>query len=321
LLAACAPAATPSPTSVPPTATTAAPTTEPTLAPTPEPTAQPSPEPIHLADGLGRPITLAAPAQKIVSLGPSNTELLFALGAGAQVVGRDDLSDYPEAAQQIPGVGATYGNFSAEPIVALQPDLVLVAEIYTEEQVKLLSDVGLTVFWLANPTDFEGLYDNLAIVGQLTGHTVEASDLAHSLEARVAAVTDKVYGLQDKPKVFYEIDASDPTKPYTVGPGTFMNTLIALAGGENVGAALSDAYAQISSEELVNQDPDILLLGDAAYGVTVESVGQRPGWADIAAVKTGKVYAFDDNLASRPGPRLVDGLETLAELLHPELFQ
>jgi iron complex transport system substrate-binding protein len=164
------------------------------------------------------------------------------------------------------------------------------------------------------------LYENLSLVGRLTGHEAEAAQLADALAARVAAVADAVKGATTRPKVFYEIDASDPTKPWTTGPGTFMDTFIALAGGENVGAALSDAYAQISSEALVSQNPDIILLGDAAYGVTAESVGQRAGWEDLAAVKAGQVYPFDDNLASRPGPRLVDGLEALAGILHPELF-
>jgi iron complex transport system substrate-binding protein len=287
----------------------------------PAPTAAPTPAPVTLTDGLAREVKLSAPAQRIVSLGASNTEILFAIGAGGQVVGRDDFSDYPEAAQQVPSVGASYGNFNPEAIVAVTPDLVLMAEIYTEDQVKQLADLGLTVFWLANPKDFGGLYDNLEIVGQLTGHAAEAATLADSLKTRVEAITAKMKDVQDKPKVFYELDATDPLKPYTTGAGTFVDMLITLAGGRNVGAVLPDQYGQISSEELVQQNPDIILLGDAAYGVTVESVGQRAGWADIAAVKSGKVFVFDDNLTSRPGPRLVDGLETMANLIHPELFQ
>ena len=325
LLGACvSPAATVTPTTIPiavPPTATIAPTAIPTVAPTAAPTVEPSPTPIAHTDGLGHQVTLATPAQRIVSLGPSNTEVLFALGAGAQVVGRDDLSDYPEAAKQVTGVGATYGNFSAESIVALKPDLVLMAEIYTPEQVKALTDLGLTVYWLANPKDFDGLYVNLAIVGQLTGHAEEAAKLADALKGRVAAVAGKVKGATAKPKVFYELDATDPAKPYTTGPGTFVDMLITLAGGENVGAVLKDQYAQISSEELVKQNPDIILLGDAAYGVTVESVGQRAGWGSIAAVKNQRVFVFDDNLTSRPGPRLVDGLETLAKLIHPESFK
>src|SRR3989338_787095 len=186
------------------------------------PTAEPSPAPITLIDGLGRAVSLPGPAQRIVSLGPSNTEILFAIEAGAQLVGRDDLSDYPTAAASVPGVGATYGNFSAEAIVAVNPDLVLVSEIYTREQVQVLADVGLTVYWLANPTSWDGLYANLITVGRLTGHESAAQEVAEALRARLAVVTDTLKGSTTQPKVFYELDASDPVKPYTAGSGTFV---------------------------------------------------------------------------------------------------
>lgn len=287
------------------------------------PAATPAPTPASLTftDGLGRTVTLAGPAQRIVSLAPSNTELLFAVGAGRQMVGRDDLSDYPAEAADVASIGSTFGPLNTETIVNLKPDLVLAAEINTPEQVKGLEDLGLTVYWLANPKDFPGLYQNVGLIGALTGREAEARALAQSLEARVAAVAEKLKGASTTPRVFYELDATDPTKPYTVGPGTFMDTLLTLAGAVNIAATLNDPYPQISSEELVKQNPDLILLGNAAYGVTVEAVQQRPGWEAIAAVKQNRIVAFDDNLASRPGPRLVDGLETLAKVLHPELFK
>jgi iron complex transport system substrate-binding protein len=137
----------------------------------------------------------------------------------------------------------------------------------------------------------------------------------------VAAVAEKLKGTTAKPKVYYELDATDPAKPFTAGPGSFVDMLITLAGGQNIGGALTSQWAQISSEELVAQDPDIILLGDAAYGISVESVGQRAGWENLKAIKAQAVYTFDDNLVSRPDPRLVDGLEVIARLLHPDLFK
>ena len=319
LLSACAPAATPTaaPTSAPP----AQPTSLPTAAPTAAPTVEPSPTPIELTDGLGNKITLARPAQRIISIAPSNMEILFASGAGSQVIGRDELSTYPDAAAKITSIGSTYDKLNTEAIVALKPDLVLAAEINNPDQMKTLQDLGLTVYWLANPKTYDDLYQNLDIVGQLTGHIAEAQQLVDSLKARYAAVVDKVKTISTKPKVFYEIDATDPTKPYTAGSGTFIDALITLAGGDNIGEVLKDQYGQLSAEELVKQDPDIIILGDALYGVTVESVGQRAGWESIAAVKNKAVYTFDDDLVSRPGPRLGDGLEQMAKLLHPELFK
>jgi iron complex transport system substrate-binding protein len=298
------------------------PTPAPTDAATQEPTAAPAVTPtpsIILSDGLDRRVELYEPAQRIISLAPSNTEILFAVGAGSQVVGRDDFSDYPEEAKKVESIGSTYGDLNTEAIVALEPDLVLAAEINSPEQVKTLEDLGLTVYWLGNPADYPGLYDNISIVGQLTGREKEAAALNDSLVARVNAVTGKLTGSGPRPKVFYEVDGSDPTKPWTTGPGTFMATMIALAGGDNVGSVLADPFAQISSEELIKQNPEYILLGDAAFGVTPESIGQRPGWASMAAVQKGQVYAFDDNLASRPGPRLVDGLETMAKILNPTI--
>ncbi len=330
LLSACAPAAAPQPivpTAAPAALPTAAPTSAPTVAPTtaptepPAPTATATPAPIKLTDGLSRTIELAAPAQRIVSIAPSNTEILFALGAGKQVVGREELSDYPPEAKDVTSIGSVFQKINTEAIVALKPDLVLAAEINSPEQVKALEDLKLNVFYLSNPKTFDDLYKNLETVGQLTGRSAEAAKLNESLKARYDAVLQKVSQAKDTPTVFYEIDATDPTKPYTSGPGTFIDLVITLASGKNVGGALKDAFAQISSEELVKQNPDIIVLGDALYGVTPESLAQRPGWNTLSAVKNKMVFTFDDNLMSRPGPRLVDGLEQMAKLIHPELFK
>jgi iron complex transport system substrate-binding protein len=208
-----------------------------------------------------------------------------------------------------------------EAIVSLKPDLVLAATINTPEQVKALEDLGLTVYVLSNPVTIDEMYKNLETVARITGHDQEAVKLIDSLKARVATVVDKANTAAEKPVVYYELDATDPNAPYTAGPGTFIDILISMAGGQNMGGKLDSSWAQISSEKLLELNPAIILLGDAAYGTTPESVIARTGWDVIDAVKNNRIYPFDDNLASRPGPRLVDGLETLAKLLHPELFK
>lgn len=283
--------------------------------------ATPAAASITLTDGLGRSVALAAPAQRIVSLAPSNTEILFAIGAGAQVVGRDEFSDYPAEAKALPSVGGSMGTYSLETIASLKPDLVLAAEINTPEQVKALEDLGVRVYYLSNPTDLDGLYANLKIVGQLTGRETEAEALAASLQARVQAVQEKLMPISSVFTVFYELDGSNPAKPWTAGAGTFLSQLINMAGGSNVGDRLQGDYAQMSQEELLVANPMVILLGDAAYGVTAEQVAARPGWDALAAVQQGRIYPFDDNLVSRPGPRLVDGLEQIAKLLRPDLFK
>jgi iron complex transport system substrate-binding protein len=276
---------------------------------------------LTLTDGLGRTVTLASPAQRVVSLAASNTEILFALGAGDKVVGRDEFSDYPPEAKSIQSVGGSMGEYSLEAITALQPDLVLAAEINSPELVKSLEDLGLTVYYLPNPNSFEGLYTNLETVATLTGR--DATKLTDSLKVRVSAVNEKIMPLSYAPVVFYEIDATDPSKPYTAGAASFIHWLINDAGGINFteAAGIADPYPQVGLEQILVTQPDFIILGDSMWGVTPEMVAARPGWDALTAVTEGRVFIFDDNLLSRPGPRMVDGLEALAKLLHPEIFQ
>lgn len=275
---------------------------------------------INLTDGLSRTVTLSAPAQRVVSLAPSNTEILFAVGAGAQVVGRDETSDYPPEALSLPTIGG-YSGFNLEAIVTLHPDLVLAGGVNTPELVASLEQLGLTVYYLPNPFTLEEMYANLETIGKLTGRETETAALVESLKMRVAAVDEKILPLSYGPTVYYELDATEPTKPFTAGPGSFIDLLISRAGGINIGASLQGQWAQISLEQLVVANPAIIILGDAAYGETPEKVAQRPGWGTLLAIQTGQVFPFDDNLVSRPGPRLVDGLEALARLLHPGVFK
>ncbi len=346
-LSACAPQAAPTQTA----ALEAAPVTEgdatpyPPAPPTPTPWAYPEPgeasqaeaaeptpypEPqqpasdsdkVTFTDDLDRAVDVALPAQRIITLGPSSLESLFAIGAGDQIVGREDFSTYPEAALQIPSVGSLWGELPAEAILALEPDLVIAPEIIAPEQVQALADLGLTVYFQANPVDFDGLYTNLRTLAQLSGHESEAETLIADLSARLQAVEEKISVLSYRPTVFYELDATDPENPYTIGAGTFIDTLISLSGGFNIGQALAGQYAPISSEEIIAQNPEIILLADAPYGVTPEVIAARAGWEAIAAVENGKVFEFDPFLVSVPGPRMVDGLEAMAKLLHPEAFE
>ncbi len=277
--------------------------------------------PINLTDGLGRSIPFANPAQRIISLSPPLTEMLFAVGAGGQMVGRDSYSDYPAETIKITDVGWTYGKYNLETVVNLKPDLVLAGEITTPELAASLENLGIKVFYLKNPLNLDEMYAMLKTVGALSGHTTEADTLVKNLQQRAAALQVKLDKITSRLTVFYELDATDPSKPYTPGPGTLYTNLISLAGGENIGARLSTAWAQISLEQLLVNDPTYILLGDANFGTTPEMVGQRAGWQSLTAVKEGRVLPFDDNLLVRYGPRLLDGLEALAKALHPEIFK
>ena len=315
-IAGCAPAATPTPTTVP------------TLAPTPippTPTAVPpttAPTPIILTDVAGRKVTLAGIPQRIISLAPSNTEILFALGLGPKVVAVDDFSDYPSEAKTLPKIGGTSGKYNFEQIVALKPDLVLAAEITSPETIQKLQDLKLTVAVISvTKTSFDSILNDITLVGQMTGQVEQAKGLTRAMQQKIDAIQARVATAKTQPRVYWELDASDPAKPFTVGPGNFVNDLITLAGGVNVFGTASQPYPQISIEQVVAANPQVIILSDAAYGVTVDSVLKRSGWENIDAVRNKQVYPIDSNLTNRPGPRIVDGFEAVAQLIHPELFK
>jgi iron complex transport system substrate-binding protein len=276
---------------------------------------------ISVVDGLEKQITLDQPAAKIVTLSPPITEILYAIGAGDQVIARDSFSDYPEAAQSLPDIGGGFAEYDLETIISLEPDLVIAGGINTVELVQSLEDLGLTVYYLANPSDLEGTFASIEALGVLSGHEDQAEELVDGLRSRVDAVTTILEGVEEKPTVYYELDATDVAKPYTPGPNTFYTSMIEMAGGENIGEKLEFEWAQISLEQLLIEDPDLILLGDAMWGVTPESVAERAGWGSLTAVANGIVLPFDDNLIARIGPRQVDGLEALAKIFHPDLFK
>jgi len=319
LLSACGPEATAVPASnqePEPATVTAA-----TQAPIPEPTEEPVSETMVFTDDLGHEIELEGYPQAIVSLSASTTETLFAIGAGGQVVGRDEYSIYPDEALEVASIGAMWGELPTEAILALEPDLVVAAQIISEDQVQALRDLGLNVYWQANPYTYEELWKNLRDFARLTGHESETEAMITDLNARVKAVQEKVATVTEYPSVFYELDATDPSNPWTTGSGTFIDYIISEAGGANAASALEGDFAQISSEELIAVNPDIILLADAPYGTTAESVAERPGWDVIIAVQNNALYPIDPNTMSVPGPRLVEALEVTARLIHPELFE
>ena len=276
---------------------------------------------IVLTDGLGREVILTNPATQIVSLSPSNTELLFIVGAGDQTIGRDSFSDYPAEASDLPNIGGGFSEYNLEMLLTLEPDLVLAAEINTAELVQFIEDLGIPVFYISNPLTMDDLYTNILHVGFLSGNEETAQQVIVDFKERVAAINSAIEKTTTTPTVFYELDATDPTKPYTPGQNTYYSTLISQAGGKSIGDALESSWAQISLEELLMQDPDLILLGDSVWGITPESLAEREGWNTLSAVQSGNVLPFDDNLLARPGPRLIDGLEALARIIHPEVFE
>jgi len=283
-----------------------------------EPAGTEAHESVSVVDDAGRTVEVVSNPQRLVSLAPSNTEILFALGLGDKVVGVTDFCDYPEEAKAIEQVG-TYFEPNIEIIFSLSPDLVL-AITSLPEIIAKLEELGVPALIL-DPSDLEGILADIQLVGQATGAEREAEALVSELRERIAVVTEKADDAKERVRVFCEIDATDPSKPWASGPGSFMDAMIHLSGGTNVAAGADSPWPQLSAEEIIAKDPEIIILADSKYGVTAESVRERPGWDVITAVKEGAIYDIDDDLISRPGPRIVDGLETVAKIIHPELFK
>ena len=238
-----------------------------------------------------------------------------------QVIARDSFSDFPEDALSLTDIGGGFSEYDLETIVSLAPDLIIAGAINTPELVQSLEDLGLQVFYLANPSDLEGTFSAIDTLGIISGQEDAAGQLVEGLRVRVDAVKTALENLVERPTIYYELDASDATKPYTPGPNTFYSSLIKTAGAENIGDKLEFEWAQVSLEQLLLDDPDLILLGDAMWGVTPESIAERPGWDTLSAVQNGNVIPFDDNLIARIGPRQVDGLEALAAIFHPDLVK
>jgi iron complex transport system substrate-binding protein len=269
-------------------------------------------------DDMGRGVDIDEVPQRIVCFGPSITEIAFALGLGEWVVGVDDYSDYPAEALDLPKVGSAFAP-SLESLVALEPDLVLTLE--HEEFNSELGALGIT-YLILDPKDIDNIMTNIELVGAVTDTVDEAAALVESLEERIADVQDRVAG-GDLLSVFYIVDATDPTLPWTAGPGSFIDALITIAGGENVAHDAPYAWPQFSIEEVVSADPDVIIVQTMLGGIptiTIEDLQAHPIWGEMSAVKQGRVYLVDGDLVSRSGPRIVDGLEALAEAIHPELF-
>ena len=222
-----------------------------------------------LTDDLGRTLDLKGVPQKIVSLAPSNTEILFALGLGSKVVGTDDDSDYPAAATTLPHVGSGYPSFSIETIVSLKPDMVVAFGYTLPDYVTKLESLGIPVVVLA-PKDVNGVMSDITLIGKITGATAQAKTLTTSMQSTLNTVEAKIKGVTD-PRVLWEFDGTDPSNPWVAGPGSFNDALITLAGGQDVGASGPTSSWQMSTEDIIKADPQIIILDDYQFGVTVKA--------------------------------------------------
>lgn len=302
-----------------PTATVIAPTIQPTVAAV-EPTATMALVTSSIVDGAGRTVEIPAAVDRIVSLAPSTTEIVYALGKGSALVAVDMFSDYPTEVSALPKISNPDMSYNYEQITALQPDVVFAAAITSPDAIAAIEKLNIPVIVVGSfTTTMASVQSDITLVGEVLGVQSDAKALTSQMQQGWDTIAAKVKGSSTTPTVFWELDATDPSKPYTVGKGSFITDMMVTAGAKNVFADVDNPYPQVSIEQVVAAAPDIIILSDAAYGVTPDQVYARPGWDAIPAVKNKQVFPIDDNLVSRPGPRIVDGLAAVVQIVHPEV--
>jgi len=271
----------------------------------------PTPNGTSLVDDLGRLVEVEGTPERIVSLAPANTEILFALGLGDSVVGVTDFCDYPPEAMDKEKVGAYYPP-DIEKIIALNPDLILATDIHRHEAIPALEDHGFTVFALA-PQTLDEVMASIDRAGQITGQEEEALDLIGEMQSRIEQVEEALIDVEERPSVFY-ITWHDPL--WTVGRNTWIDDLITIAGGVNVFSEYFESGAMVEVEWVIYLNPEVIIASSWSFD-----------WANNATELDGidarlnsRIYRSDDNLVQRSSPRLVKALDWFAYFIHPEIF-
>lgn len=252
-----------------------------------------------------------SPPSRIISLAPSTTEILFAVGAGDQVVGVTTLCDWPPEVKKLPKIGDVKVNY--EKVVSLRPDLAVTVRSLNQEAVHKLEELRIPVVTVKNGS-LGDLVESLRSVGRITGNSERGDGVARSLALEIHEMREKVRKIppSSRPRVLLEI-WDHPLM--SVGSGTFMDELITTAGGRNLAWDLARGFQQVSEEAVLERDPEIIVLADAR--TTPEEIRKKPGWSRLSAVKNGRVYLMNPDLVARPGPRVILGLRRLFHWFHP----
>jgi iron complex transport system substrate-binding protein len=271
---------------------------------------------IVLKDDVGRKVWIRRKAERIISLAPSCTEMLFAMGLGDKVIGITEQCDYPPEARRIRKVGS-FSNPSLEAIISLKPDLILSGGGVQREIVLRLEKLSFPVLVLY-PKDIRGIFRDIEMIGIAVGKPEKARKLIYSLQKRLEAVRKRASRIpySKRPRVYVEIS---PDPLMTVGPSTFLNEMIEIAGGVNIAKGIKGTtFPRISAEYVLSMDPQVVILTYIpGRSSPISWISKRPGWGEVSAVKEGKVFAdIDPNLILRPGPRIVLGVEELYKRFH-----
>ncbi len=275
---------------------------------------------LEVTDQAGRVVKLEKIPERIVSLAPSNTEILFALDLGDKVVGVTEYCNYPEAAKDKPKIGG-FSTVDLEKVVFIEPDLILATNIHRDNITPALERLDLTVLTL-DPRTLGEVLEAIILIGECTGKQEAASQLVTEMKNRIKTVTDKTDNLPQaqRPRVFY-VMWHEPLM--TVGSHTRIHELIGLAGGVNIAQDLGEGYPTISLEAVIQANPQVIIAGSGmgeGADLPFQYASTEPRLKDTDARINHRVYEIYTDLVGRPGPRIVEALEQLAEMIHPELF-
>ncbi|AEF17984.1 ABC-type transporter, periplasmic subunit [Thermoanaerobacterium xylanolyticum LX-11] len=269
--------------------------------------------PLKITDFMGRQVTIKKEPKRIVSLSPSTTELIYAIGAGKNVVGVTNYDDYPPEVKSVAKVGG-YEGPNIEAIMAQKPDIVFASNLSGKDQMETIEKSGIPVVVL-EAQNINQIYDSIKILGEITGNVEKGNEIISSMKDKIKEINDKVKDLP-KVNVFYVVDTNGN---WTAGKGTFIDELITLAGGNNV-ASDANGWAQYSMEKLVQKNPDVIIT--SPHAANANEIKNMAGYKDTKAAKDGKIFIIsNDDIVTKPSNRIVLGLEEIAKDLHPEAFK
>ncbi len=270
--------------------------------------------PLTLTDASGKEFTFEKQPEVVISLSPAATEIIYAVGKGDMLKGRTDYCKYPAEALQVPSMGSIMEP-NVEAIVALKPDVVFVSKMFSDDVKAKMDSLGIKVFDLASHDTFDGVYTSITNAGQILGASAEAETVVADMKKTIADVTEKVKGAE--PKTAYYVVGFGEYGDYTAGKGTFIDQMITMAGGTN---AANDVEGwKYSLEKLIEKNPEFLICKNADGDKA--GIEAANGYKDLTAVKEGKLIEIDNTLLDIQGPRVAEGVLTLAKILHPELFK
>jgi len=272
-----------------------------------------------IKDDLGNVFVITAPPQRIISMAPNITEILFAFGLGEKIAGVTRYCDFPQAALSKPKIGGMLDP-DLEKIKALNPDLIIGFRGNPLSTLKRLQALGSRVFILDQGADLETIFSTLARIGEITQKEPEAQKLIKSLKEKYDATQSALQNIEHKPKVFLTLHGSGL---WTCGKESFLHDLLVKAKSLNIAGAIPKKWINYNQEQLIQDNPEIILIlakSETDFVKAREWFKEKPGFDKIQAIKTDRIYYLDENLASRYGPRLIEAFSQVAHLIHPEKF-